>query len=412
MQVGQSPRLPAPCPKAQLRKSWYHFARVPARPGKRKLGDTMLKSLLVRVCGVFMGVLYAGAKIAPMKKGKVTFISRQSNEPGLDFRLLQNELSARPEVTETAVVCRRFGSKPGGLAADAGAILRSIGHLATSDVCVIDSFWPAVCMLRHRDALTVVQIWHSLGKVKQSGLITVGRPGGQPPAMARAVHMHEGYDRIVAGAPAWNRFYCESFGCTEDKLINVGLPRMDYIRERRDDLLNRFFDAYPQLKGKPIVLYAPTFRRDAEGQVATVDVSKLADDAYELIVKSHPNQILDDRGAFTCPDFTTIDLLAVADVIVTDYSAVALEAAWAHVRTLYYLYDCDEYLARNGLNVNPRDEIPSCCHTTAEGTVAAVKRALAGDYPQADFDAYRAKWLLPDDSRPTKAIADFVCSQL
>lgn len=372
----------------------------------------MLKSAFVRVSGVAMAAIYGIAKLAPVKKGKVLFLSRQSDKLGLDFNMLLEELSHRDEVTETVVICHWVSKGIGGLCSTAGAVVRSIWHLASSDACVLDSYWPAVSMLHHRKELTVIQIWHALGKVKQTGLITAGKPGGRSVQMARAVHMHEGYDYIVAGAPAWNRFYCESFGCTEDKLLNLGLPRMDYIRDSAAQTRERFFKAYPQMAGKPIVVYAPTFRRDASGQVTAVDVTELKDESYTLIVKSHFNQILDARGVETCPDFTTIDLLAVADVLITDYSAVALEAAWARVKTLYYLYDCDEYLEHNGLNVNPRDEMPSCSYATAAEVVDATRRALAGDYPQADFETYRAKWLLPDSSHPTVALADFICSKL
>ena len=372
----------------------------------------MLKSLFVRICGFFMTLIYACAKLAPVKKGKVLFLSRQSNEPSLDFTMLQRELSSRQQVTQVVMICQRVKKSFGGALAVTKAMVRSIVHLATCEVCIIDSYWPAVSMLHHRDSLTVLQIWHALGKVKQSGLVTAGRPGGRSATLAKAVHMHEGYDYIVAGAPTWNRFYCESFGCGEEKLLNLGLPRMDYIRDCASEIKERFHAAYPRMEGRPVVVYAPTFRRDAEGHVVTVDVSELEDPSYELIVKSHPNQLLDAHGVETCPDFTTVDLLAVADVLITDYSAMALEAAWAHVRTLYYLYDCDEYVARNGLNVNPRDEMPSCSYATAPEVVSAVKGALEGDYPQADFEAYRAKWLLPGDSHPTRDIADFVCGKL
>jgi CDP-glycerol glycerophosphotransferase (TagB/SpsB family) len=54
--------------------------------------------------------------------------------------------------------------------------------------------------------------------------------------------------------------------------------------------------------------------------------------------------------------FPLIDWYAAADVIITDYSGAAVEAAAACVASYYYIYDADEYIKRRGLNVDLRNE--------------------------------------------------------
>ena len=58
-------------------------------------------------------------------------------------------------------------------------MFKSMYHLATSRVCVLDSYWPPVSLLKHKEELRVIQIWHAIGKIKQSGLQSVGKKSGR-----------------------------------------------------------------------------------------------------------------------------------------------------------------------------------------------------------------------------------------
>ena len=69
---------------------------------------------------------------------------------------------------------------------------------------------------------------------------------------------------------------------------------------------------------------------------------------FVLIVKGHPIQPLatDDPAVQNCPDFRAVDLLAVCDYLITDYSAIALEGAVLNCPTYYFVYDYEEYRER------------------------------------------------------------------
>src|SRR5690606_26265912 len=105
------------------------------------------------------------------------------------------------------------------------------------------------------------------------------------------------------------------------------------------------------------VVYAPTFRRGK-----TVDVQSLVDalgaDRYNIVVKLHPlyrgdfaaagdgaNVIYDD-------DFTSFDWLAAADMIISDYSSLVIEATLADKPLFIYAYALDEYEENTGLNID------------------------------------------------------------
>ena len=249
-----------------------------------------------------LNFIYFFFKLLPVKQNKVLFLSRQSNELTLDFRRVQEELKLQQPYVEIVTLCNRLeGESSGGLVHFAVTTLKSMYHMATSSVCVLDAYWPAVSILKHKESLTVIQMWHALGKIKQSGYQTLGRESGRSADIARLMKMHENYDYIIAGGKAWNPYYCASFNTTEDKLVNCGLPRIDHLLETAESNREAVLKAYPEFEGKTIVLYAPTFRRNIElhwEQLvdAVADANRKEKDQYVLVVKGHPNQKLETEG--------------------------------------------------------------------------------------------------------------------
>ena len=62
-------------------------------------------------------------------------------------------------------------------------------------------------------------------------------------------------------------------------------------------------------------------------------------------------------SVFTCSEFTTFQLLHVADYIVTDYSGLSLEASMLSKPVYIYAYDYEEYSQDPGLNVDLEKEL-------------------------------------------------------
>lgn len=354
-----------------------------------------------------MRVLYAFMKPLPTNRNKITFLSRQSDSVPLDFALLIREIKDRnPSVNVVTVTCRL---EP-GLANQiryAKALLASMCHLATSKVCVLDSYWPSVSALDHKSSLVVFQMWHSLGKIKKSGRATVGKKDGRSRDISELMRIHEGYDYVVAGAPAWNPFYLDSFAVGEESLLNIGLPRGDYLVKQRDAIRDSILAAYPEFREGNVILYAPTFRtRGGAGLEAKNLVSTLAPAGFKTIVKGHANQTLlaPEHNYWECREFSALELLCVADYLVTDYSAITVEAALIGVRTLFYAYDLDEYMESNGLNLDLEDLYPHL----VQRTVPDVLDALRGEYPVEELESFQRTYGLPDPGHSTEDLADAI----
>ena len=371
----------------------------------------MIGSLLVLLRAV-LNLFYSILKVFPVKEKKVVFCSRQSNEIPLDFILLQNSLKEKDEEIRCINMCRHIGYNFFDYLKFSAVMLKSMYHLATSRVCVLDSYWPPVSLLKHKEELRVIQIWHAIGKIKQSGLQSVGKKSGRKAEYADFFNMHKNYDYIIAGSKSWNKFYCQSFGTTEDKILNYGLPRIDYLIQNEKKNRDKFFAEYPQACGKKVVLYAPTFRRNMESR--WFDISKAAGrQNLVIIVKNHPGQHdhyrIDDDNFIYADNWKTLDLLCVCDYLITDYSAIALEAAALNKPTYYWIYDYEEYLSNNGLNIDIKKELGSYAF---EDINIIADKISNEKYIYDEYDKYREKYLFNDLVQSTLKICALIISLL
>lgn len=364
--------------------------------------------IVIFILRAVMSFVYFFMKLIPTDNSKVVFISRQSNRPGEDFLALESELKRLKPDIKIVFVTQRIERSAKSVCAFAWATLRSMYHLATSRVCVLDAFWPAASMLHHKKELAVIQLWHAMGKIKQSGYQALGKEYGRGAAIAHAMKMHAGYDVVIAGGPAFNPFYCASFGVEERVLYNVGLPRMDLLREGVDEASRRFYSAYPELSGKKLILYAPTFRKH-EVLDPTQLISAFGDrDDCVLIIKRHPNQRLsldNVSPAVTCDRVPTSTVLSVCDCVITDYSAITIEAALLKKPVYFYLFDYEEYLSRNGLNVKLFDEFPDNTFVGAQELFACID---SGSYDMANYARFCEKYLPDLSGRATDKISDLI----
>lgn len=345
--------------------------------------------------------IYEIHKLAKVHPKKVVFLSRQEERP-MDFVLLESELKKLDPAIETRIIGKTM--RP-GLASKIAYGFNVVGPqlhaLATSKVAVLDSYSMPVSMLRHRGSkagksaaggdagLKVIQIWHAMGALKKFSKSIVGKGEGRSEKLADSLKMHANYDLILASSEESRGAFAEAFGYegegNKDKFIIGALPRTDllknpeYMEKKRVEILER----HPELKGKKIVLYAPTLRIDdsskalevekakelieaietaSESQDATekasVDVENMASE-YRVVISPHPvkGEHYNALGR-TLAEYSTFELLALCDYFVTDYSAVVYEAAVAEKPIFLYAYDLDDYENRRGFYLDFENDMP------------------------------------------------------
>ncbi|MDR1953245.1 MAG: CDP-glycerol glycerophosphotransferase family protein, partial [Clostridiales Family XIII bacterium] len=108
--------------------------------------------------------------------------------------------------------------------------------------------------------------------------------------------------------------------------------------------------------------------------------------------------------------YDTIDWFSACDVVITDYSGLAVEAAIAKKPTYFYLYDLAAYTAERGLNVDLKAEaIGSYVFEDAASLAACIAE---GTYDLGALRAFRDKYLECPDEGNTEKLAAFVIDML
>lgn len=358
----------------------------------------MFNYIIVFVCKI----LYFFMKFKKVKKNKVLFLSRLSNNKTLDFSLIEKEL---PKNVDSVFLCRRIEKMSDGLIKNIIYTIKSLYHLADSKVCVTDSYCLAISSVKHKKDLKIIQIWHSMGAIKKFGKQAVGNVSGRTEKTAKVLNIHGNYDYIISGSKAMTKYFMEAFGYAEDKFLNYGLPRMDYLLNNHVELKKKIFKSYPELKKKKNILYVPTFRRTGEDGALNI-INNVNYKKFNLIVKAHANQDLKTNDKiFDCKDYSALDLISIADYIITDYSGIAIEAAILNKKTVYYVFDYEEYDKNTGININLFKEMPGCCFKDAKELCDFID---SDNYDMNVLIKYKNKYIDVRDGSSTKKIIDLI----
>jgi CDP-glycerol glycerophosphotransferase len=215
----------------------------------------------------------------------------------------------------------------------------------------------------------------------------------------------------------------QAFGM-EGELLETGLPRNDLLAgpeaARRGEEVRRRL-GLPG--GARVVLYAPTYRDhvvDRRGRYRLdqhLDVERVmgalgADGA--LLIRKHPlvADAVDTGGYARVHDVSTwpdaAELLAAADVLVTDYSALAFDFALTGRPMLFFTYDLDTYRDEiRGFYIDFEAEAPGPLLRGA-GELAEALQALDGvpaEHAQR-YRAWRERFCELDDGRASARLVE------
>lgn len=368
-----------------------------------------MKFILV-IFKFFMNLIYLIFKIFKVKNNKITFISRQSNNKSIDFIYLENELLNQNNSLKVVFLCKRFDNIKKHFISYGLYTLKTMYHIATSKVCVIDSYCLPISILKHKKKLKVIQLWHALGAIKKFGYQSLDKDFGRSSTIANCLNMHKNYDLIISGSSEMTKYFSKAFNYPKNKFLNCGLPRIDYLVNEKDKIKDRIYKKYNNFKDKIIILYAPTFRKNNLDNTKEL-IDRFNNDKYILIIKSHDNQKLnfDSDKVYTCNDFSSMELLTISDYLITDYSAIALEGAVINVKTLYYVYDYELYEKENGLNIDLYKEMPLCVYEDINDIYKVINDNL---YQINTLKKYKNKYLDNIKGDSSKIITDKIFEYL
>lgn len=341
---------------------------------------------------------------------RITIMSRQSDAASIDIEMLATALRETGEF-EVKVMCRKLTSRRA--LTYPVHMLSQLREIRRSDALIVDGYCIVNSLVGHPRRLKVVQMWHALSAIKQFGWQTVGKSDGSSETIARLMRMHAGYDYILSSSDITAGFFCEGFRADPEKIVKLGLPRIDYILKRVPQKAEEIRRRYPVLsetspEDRRVMLYVPTFRKGRG-----IDVESLRESAtrhgFILAVKPHPldrTALESAEGMILDDEFSSYDWLSVADVVVSDYSSYVVEATLADKPLYLYTYDKNEYLEGTGLNVSFSEEaIGRYEYSDAESLVRA---AASEEYDMDALRLFRSKYIDVDTEDCTGQLVDFM----
>lgn len=373
-----------------------------------------MKIILIKIGIFILNTIYFFIKLFPINKNKVTFISRQSNEVSLDFTMIAKELKQQNENIKIVFLCKKLGTSFSEKVKYCFHMVKQMYNIATSKVVILDSYCIPVCVLKQKKKLVVIQIWHALGSLKKFGYSSLDKKDGRNSKLAKAMKMHRNYTYILTSSNLSKKFFKEAFNARDEQMLVMNLPRVDFLKSEKEQekMRIRFVGVYPETNNeKQNILYCPTNRKGQKIPLENI-VKDIPLDKYNFIAKLHDGtEVIYVKGKkIEKPsNFTGMELLHVADYIITDYSAIVYEAAITQKPIYFYTYDYEEYQINRGTYIDYMSEMPGpICKDFKE----IMKMIEENKYDKEKEKNFCQKYVKNIEKNATKKLAELVLNNM
>lgn len=372
-----------------------------------------MKIMIIKLGIFFLNLIYFFFKLFKTKK-KVLILSRQSNKKSEDIKLLESELKSQDKNIEVVVLCKKLEK---GLTAKIKYfiyIFYQMYHLSTSRVVVLDGYSIVVSILKKKKNTVIIQTWHAIGAFKKFGYSILDQEEGTNSKLALTMKMHENYDYIFTSSEYTKKYFAEAFNYDISKLKVMPLPRVDLLTDKKHlkQIKDRVIKYYPNMAAKKNIVYAPTFRK-GDGDISKVEelIDSIDYKKYNLIIKFHPlsKVKLKDERVIIDKKFTTIDMMASGDYVITDYSAIVFEAALLDKPIFFYAYDYSKYYKRRNFYIDYKKQMPGLVEEEANKITRAIEE---GNYDIKKIRDFSKRFVCFTKGRCTYNIAKFVLRKL
>ena len=394
----------------------------------RKIKSKVLIFLLL-IFKYHLKFIYFFIKIFSKQKNEVFLLSRQYNTLTLNYKLLINELDKKK--IKYKVICKKVPSSVNTIVRNEKKkvnvfdqiakiidyyfnLYKQMFFCATSKVIIIDGYNLTTSILKHKKNTTIIQLWHALAAIKKFGYQTIGYPDGLNPKTAKILCMHKNYNYIISGSYEMNKYFAEAFNVSIDKLVACGTPTIDYLLKDNKNIVNEIYKKYPMLndKKKKNILYAPTFRSDGTHKALEV-IENIDTEKYNLILALHPKNKCNykDKNIIVLnrKEFLISDILRITDYVITDYSALIIDACILNKKVLLYVYDYDKYKKENGININLFEELNGNISSSISDIINIID---TDSYNIKSYNKFRKKYISNLNGDSTKQIIKLIKENL
>lgn len=212
-------------------------------------------------------------------------------------------------------------------------------------VILCDYFLPVASCKKKKETI-VVQLWHACGLLKKCGYST----SDDIPSVYHG-NLFCNYDLVTVSGEICREKMAEAMRLPKEKVQALGVSRTDLFWQQgyRERCKKKFFALHKEAVGKKIIVWAPTFRGRAfypyvVGEAEIRSVQEQLKEEYYLLPHLHPHLKKEEQGI--------MELLPVADILITDYSSVLFEFLLFEKPVILFVPDYEEYKKTRGFYID------------------------------------------------------------
>lgn len=359
-----------------------------------------MKKLEKYILGMILGFINFFVKMMKIKDNQIAFISLESQHLESDLLLIYNQMKDDPHLKIKKVL---IGYDKNNLIQDFFYMLNCIKQVVvinTSKVVLIRDNNYVVSTFK-REGVHVIQVWHACGAIKKFGNVI------------KREYLINNYDYIISNSDFWKKPYSKAFGVLEQNVISTGMPRVDclcqqeYIKKTSQKMLNK----YPMLKGKKVILYAPTFRGNIYKGFKAVPfhakkiIEALGDDYY-LLYKFHPLlkniELEQHERIINMNNEDTHELFTISDALISDFSSIIFDYSLLNKPMYFFVPDLEQYLDDLGCFVDYQTMPGAICKNEDE-LISAIK-----DHKEYDIEKFKNLFFKHQDGRNIERVVHFI----
>ena len=349
--------------------------------------------------GVVLPLFYCLHRWKPIDPRLVIFADSHHDSLPFSMERMRDEMRARGF---TIMECVSDYQARGAISAFRSMTAFMRYYARARYVFICDYFLPAAAC-RKKKGTEVIQLWHSGGLMKKFGYDAAEDipPGYRPDPFRN-------YDLVTVSADCCVPVFEKAMGKPPGVVRATGISRSDFYFDEKwlAGCRERFRREHPQAAGKKVILWAPTFRGNAAspklcGAEAVVRLQESLGSGCAVLIRVHPH-LEKEQGLSNSP-MPTEQLLACADLLITDYSSVLYDYLIFEKPFVLFAPDYEAYQRNRGFYID-YGSLPGEVVTDGGRLADAVLSALR-EPRRAELSAARRFHMGACDGHATERIA-------
>lgn len=274
----------------------------------------------------------------------------------------------------------------------------------------IDSWEYFITALKAKVWITCVNIERGLSIKKKNTLYINTWHGAGTKLIGNAPTGRNYYDLscvniMLVQSDFEKEIFIRDFNCRPESIRKIGFPRNDELFHLTEDDRNRYRKQFNIPDGKKVILYAPTWRDSKDGGLSyrvepPINIEKWKqqlEDDFVVLFRMHPfttifNMKYDDFAR----DVTSYDnlnhILAITDVMITDYSTIVYDSSAAHIPFICFGFDYEKYYKERGFYYDLNKVYPGGVKHNEDEVIERVFAVIRGEDKE-KYNAFRKKYI-------------------